>query len=98
MFYQNTKATFRGCQVPKRQPDYISDSGSKYWYGENKNGKYLIRLSNHWIIRTEIYDCKKSNKSKRECKTIATCQWKLKTNTISRYQAGKCYLKDFVSI
>lgn len=98
MFYENTKAIFRGCKIPKENPDYESKSGSKYWYRENAKGKYVIRLSNHWTIRVGIYDNKKSNKSKRECKSIASCQWSLKTNRIFKSQAGKCYLKDFINI
>ena len=39
---------FKACNKPKRKPDFVSQSGSKYWYG-TKNGKpYEIRQSNHW--------------------------------------------------
>ena len=47
-FYIKTYACYKGCKTPKRQPDFTSDSGSKYWYGQNKNGDYVIRRSNHW--------------------------------------------------
>tara|TARA_R110002111_G_scaffold100975_1_gene156356 strand:- start:1515 stop:2024 length:510 start_codon:yes stop_codon:yes gene_type:complete len=43
-FYLATTATFKSCEIPKRKPDYISASGSKYWYC--KSG--VIRHSDHW--------------------------------------------------
>lgn len=43
-FFVGTEADFVPCAMPNRKPDYISDSGSKYWY--EKGG--VIRSSNHW--------------------------------------------------
>jgi hypothetical protein len=43
-FFEETIASFTLTEKPKREPDYKSDSGSKYWY----EGDYLIRESDHW--------------------------------------------------
>lgn len=46
-FYKGTKADFKEIMkagVPKRKPDFVSDSGSKYWFTANS----VIRQSNHW--------------------------------------------------
>lgn len=101
-YYYNTSATFRGCNKPKRKPDYVSHNkrghiSSAYWYGENKKGKYVIRYSDHWIMRNCIYSHKKTSKEDRECRRIASCQWKLKTTYEDRsgWAAGKCYLPNF---
>lgn len=46
-FFSNTFAKFRQtCYVPEREPDYISESGSRYWY---ENGK-VFRQSDHWGV------------------------------------------------
>lgn len=39
--------------VPQRAPDYVSTNfygkeSSKYWYGEDEGGKYVVRASDHW--------------------------------------------------
>lgn len=46
-FHKGTKADFKEIMkvgVPKRKPDFVSDSGSKYWFTVNS----VIRQSNHW--------------------------------------------------
>lgn len=43
-----TYGVFKPCKVPKRKPDHISPSGSRYWFGTNKKGDYMIRYSDHW--------------------------------------------------
>ena len=43
-FYINTIGQFKEVEKPNREPDYISKSGSEYWYEKDK----LIRGSNHW--------------------------------------------------
>ena len=64
---------------------YMNLASSVYWYGENKRGKYVIRLSDHW-----------SNRNKRpDCGRIASCYWDLSSPNGSDYwQAGKIYLND----
>ena len=43
-FYINSEADFEYCEKPDRECDYISASGSEYWYSED--GVY--RNSDHW--------------------------------------------------
>lgn len=100
-FYLGTKCKFKGCKSPKREPDYVSctRSGMKvssmYWYGQNKNGAYVIRSSDHW---SDSNDPVASIRGK-----IASCYWWLTTNSKSAYEGpgydmwftGKAYFKDF---
>jgi hypothetical protein len=90
-YHFKTEAVFKGCKIPKRKPDFVSNSGSKYWHGIDKNGAYVIRHSDHWVNIKEIG----KNDIKKQCKKIATCQWHLKTNDS---MAGKAYLINFKSI
>ena len=46
-FHKGTNADFKEilrAGIPKRKPDFISDSGSKYWFTANS----IIRQSDHW--------------------------------------------------
>lgn len=43
-FYKDTQADFVSCDVPTREPDYYSNSDSRYWYTDE--GVY--RLSDHF--------------------------------------------------
>lgn len=43
-FMFDTFAKFRKCAEPMREADYVSESGSRYWY---ENGE-VIRQSDHW--------------------------------------------------
>ena len=43
-FFTSTVATFTPTEKPKRPPDYISGSGSQYWYTEDG----VTRYSDHW--------------------------------------------------
>lgn len=73
-FYSNSYAIFKVCKTPKREPDFISESGSMYWYGSNKKGEYVIRLSNHWsAINNNI-----------GCKSISSCWF----NIIGQFDAS----------
>lgn len=122
-YFSGTIATFKGCKTPKREPDYISymkfrdeitDIVSyRYWYGDDKNGTYVIRESNHWCnYKKFTYDWKHFG-----CKNIASCYWRLKTNNdnavvwlprepyvriLGEYKtnpvSGKCYIKNFISV
>lgn len=109
-FMDNTKVLFYGCKMPKRNPDYISPSGSKYWFGENKVGQYVIRASNHWVC---------VNKKKYKL-SIGSCYWMLITlphygrfistglrnNSLGKWTdqnirsgwCGKAYFKNFIKI
>lgn len=43
-FFENTAAVFDLCEKPNREPDYISASGSAYWYVDGG----VVRCSDHW--------------------------------------------------
>lgn len=43
-FYKNTFGTWSRVSFPRRAPDHVSESGSRYWY--EKGG--VVRVSNHW--------------------------------------------------
>ena len=60
-FYKDTKAVFEGTERPKGKPDYISYSGSEYWYGEDKGGKYVVRGSDHWSGEFKVKDGERTN-------------------------------------
>lgn len=45
-FFIATFGIFTECEVPNRAPDFVSNSGSKYWHTENDT--VLVRQSNHW--------------------------------------------------
>lgn len=70
-FYTCTTANFVGTIMPTSEPDYISDSGSKYWYSEEG----VTRVSNHWNdhIRTCSWflNGKECNEEK-----AGFCKWK----------------------
>ncbi|MDP3836841.1 MAG: hypothetical protein Q8Q67_01955 [bacterium] len=102
-FYLGTKCRFKGCKKPKRKADYTSynrdqEISSEYWYGEDKNGKYVIRCSKHWSRTNSIGEllC---------CGKIASCYWWLITNCKKSYEygiferffCGKAYFSNFES-
>lgn len=43
-FYMGTEANFKKANKPNNKADYISASGSQYWYTE----KGVFRFSDHW--------------------------------------------------
>lgn len=43
-FFSGTAADFTSVERPNREPDYVSDSGSEYWYSADG----VVRGSNHW--------------------------------------------------
>ena len=43
-YFMGTAADFKSVQRPDREPDYVSYSGSEYWYSEDG----VVRGSNHW--------------------------------------------------
>lgn len=56
-FFGCTIANWEKCEIPDRDPDYISFTGSAYWDFGNK----IRRCSDHWgKLRTSIWflDCK----------------------------------------
>lgn len=107
--------------VPSRNPDYVSykfgsvrfdENGnmirsisSRYWYGEDENGKFVIRESDHWsYVGKNLPICPINYNERRRMQNnpwvrltpIATCFWLLKTgNMSSKVRVGKAYLSDF---
>lgn len=46
-FYVETVANWSRCEIPDREPDYVSFTGSAYWdYGDR-----VRRCSDHWGIK-----------------------------------------------
>ena len=43
-FFENTMVCYRETEKPQGDPDYVSDSGSCYWYSEDG----VVRGSDHW--------------------------------------------------
>jgi hypothetical protein len=43
-FHQKTRATFRPCRTPDREPDFVSPGRSVYW----DLGDRVVRASDHW--------------------------------------------------
>lgn len=62
-YHISTFAVFKACKRPSRKPDFISPSGSVYWYGQDSTGGYVVRSSDHW--------------SCRDCGNIASCYWRI---------------------
>ena len=83
-FFVSTRATWKCCKLPKRDPDYISNSGSQYWY--TPLGVY--RKSDHW---SQIY-IKRCN-TYEGCIRISKCYWILKIlNNNLEYDCYKSYI------
>ena len=74
-YYTSTYAKFVECATPRRKPDYISSSGSKYWY--TKNG--VIRKSDHWSLYYRSYPDKTcfTTSVYLHAVPIASCMWTL---------------------
>ena len=43
-YHVGTVANFTACEMPSGKPDYVSASGSKYYYTETG----IIRVADHW--------------------------------------------------
>lgn len=115
-YFINTKTTYKLCKTPKREPSFISLDrygrvSSRYWYGEDSKGKFVIRESNHWM---KIIPKNKERHHWKQCRTISTCHWNLYGDKIP-YEihpgiwdesiviiresvSGKAYLKNFIQI
>lgn len=95
-FYHNTRCEFTACSIPKRPPNFVSynkdrEVSSIYWFGKNKKGYYVIRLSDHWCrISKNIKNC---SEQLIDCDRIASCWWTLVGN--SSTMCGKAYKSDF---
>ena len=99
-FYKNTRCEFKACRIPKRPPNFVSytkkgEVSSVYWYGYNRNGYYVIRLSDHWCrVSKNLKNC--NEQMHGNCDRIASCWWSLVGN--SSTMCGKAYKSDFTKI
>lgn len=87
-----TYGVFKACKVPQRTPDHVSPSGSKYWFGANKRGDYMIRYSDHWsriFVRRGKY-----NKRIKTIRKIAKSIWLLSDGS----QCGKIHICNLKTI
>lgn len=72
-YFVKTFGQFNFCKTPISSPDYISESGSQYWYTE----KGLIRQSDHWgIVCTCRWFLNEKKSKKINENTTAFCSWK----------------------
>ena len=97
-FFTNTSATFKPISVaekPTREPDYVSKrwdgfgASSRYWYGEDERGKYVIRESDHWsnvMFTDNSVAAFEKDPYNRRYTRIATCQWAIDATELT---AGK---------
>ena len=71
-YFAGTYGVFKQLKSePSRRPDFISSTGSKYWY----EGDYLIRSSNHWS--GYFYGHSKIDVG---CCRIASCKWYIRAS------------------
>lgn len=84
-FHLATKAWFKPCKMPTRKPNFISNSGSKYWYGNDKKGDYVIRYSDHWGAVASC-DWRIKNEPLRNRRISFT------------EKSGKCYTQKFKAL
>ena len=103
-YYTSTYAKFVECATPRRKPDYISSSGSRYWY--TKTG--VIRKSDHWSLYYRSYPDKTcfTTSVYLHAVPIASCMWtlQLKNDKITvkedygdngKILTGFCKFKNF---
>lgn len=73
-------------EVPTREPDYASQRwdgfgvSSRYWYGEDDGGQYVIRESDHWsgvLTNDSFIDDFERHPYSRHYTPIASCRWAL---------------------
>ena len=106
-YYTSTYAKFVECATPRRKPDYISSSGSKYWY--TKTG--VIRKSDHWSLYYRSYPDKTcfTTSVYLHAVPIASCMWtlQLKNDKITvkedygdngKILTGFCKYKNFRNV
>lgn len=78
-FFERSLATWTPCVAPTGAPDFVSPSGSTYWYA--KDG--VIRLSDHWngvaSCRWTLKDC---DTDKFDLPVAAFCAWSEFSRTV----------------
>lgn len=88
-FFANTSAVFtllHKSEAPQREADYESERwdglgiSSRYWYGEDERGKYVVRASDHWSDYPRGANSRKAfedNPYHRRYTRIASSRWAL---------------------
>ena len=88
-FFANTSAVFtllHKSEAPQREADYESEHwdglgiSSRYWYGEDERGKYVVRASDHWSDYPRGANSRKAfedNPYHRRYTRIASSRWAL---------------------
>ena len=78
-FAKSTAGVFVYTKVPNRKPDFISKSGSKYWFGKDAKGEYVIRQSSHWSEITPSHSIRVGDSvfynGNCRCGFVRTCCW-----------------------
>lgn len=87
-FFDNTMVLFEEVKKPKGEADFVSGSGSRYWYF--KDG--IIRGSNHW--GNHVANCDWALKRKDGSTTYGSSCWATKNFTHELF--GYAKWSDFV--
>lgn len=91
-FFNNTYGVFDFVSnPPSRKPDFISCTGSEYWYEKD----FLYRRSNHWSGYFDGH-----SKLIDGCVRISTCKWylrgikKVEYNREYTFKTGSFFIKE----
>ena len=87
-FFDSTITKFTEVSKPRRKPDYVSGSGSRYWY--KKDG--VIRGSDHWGNR--VANCDWAFKKKDGKTVYGASAWGTKNFTEEKFGFSKW--SDFI--
>lgn len=96
-FFVDTAANFKRAAVPAREPDYVSGSGSAYWY----SAEGVIRVSDHW--GAGVASCNWSLEDRNEFVNVWGGKYNfqaghsLSEDSLSGDAAGFCEWKNFAS-
>lgn len=87
-FFIDTVACFKPFDEPDCEPDFISESGSQYWYGEDEVGDYVVRKSDHW--GSYIASCSWCFMDYHMCGNTVVYLYRTQST-----ECGVCYLNNF---
>lgn len=91
-YHSHSYGIFKCCKAPNRPPDFVSNSGSLYWLGCDKQGEFVIRKSDHW---SKVNNKKYTHVQINGC--ISSCFWVLNltdSTPMKSAYAGKCYFSS----
>lgn len=99
-FAKSTAGVFVYIEAPNRKPDFISKSGSKYWFGEDAKGEYVIRQALHWSEITPNHSIRVGDSvfynGNCRCGFIRTCCWILHIPKVIGSYTEKEYAQIFI--